>query len=386
MEELISFYFRMGLQQCEIVSCLALNHSIFISDRHLRRLLRKLNLFRRQNYSDITDVANFIENSVHQHSQLHGYRWMYLKCLQANFVVTQEVVRLLLHIIDPVGVDIRTRRRLRRRQYKNKGPNFLWHMDCYDKLKPFGICISGCIDGFSRRIMWLYAGNNTSDPSVIAAYYLLTLKSIGGCPRTVRADMGTENGLVKEIQINLRNQALTDDGHSLLPPFLYGKSTSNQRIESWWSILRKHHSQFWLNLFHKLREDGNFSGDFLDKNLIQFCFLKIIQDELDTVALEWNLHRISGSRNSVSPRGRPFTLYHMPQIYDTTDNICHIPINEISNFDEFCAFPSNCPCDRDVYELSVILMIENDLHLARNAHDATDLYLYLRAKIVDLMI
>ena len=26
-------------------------------------------------------------------------------------------------------------------------PNFIWHCDGYDKLKPFGIAIHGCIDG-----------------------------------------------------------------------------------------------------------------------------------------------------------------------------------------------------------------------------------------------
>ena len=28
-----------------------------------------------------------------------------------------------------------------------QGPNFSWHCDGYDKLKPFGIAIHGCIDG-----------------------------------------------------------------------------------------------------------------------------------------------------------------------------------------------------------------------------------------------
>ena len=28
-----------------------------------------------------------------------------------------------------------------------QGPNFLWHCDGYDKLKPYGLCIHGCIDG-----------------------------------------------------------------------------------------------------------------------------------------------------------------------------------------------------------------------------------------------
>lgn len=32
-------------------------------------------------------------------------------------------------------------------------PNFSWHIDGYDKLKPFVFSVHGCVDGFSRRII-----------------------------------------------------------------------------------------------------------------------------------------------------------------------------------------------------------------------------------------
>ena len=32
--------------------------------------------------------------------------------------------------------------------FSRKGPNYLWHMDGYDKLKPYGFCIHGAIDGY----------------------------------------------------------------------------------------------------------------------------------------------------------------------------------------------------------------------------------------------
>ena len=56
--------------------------------------------------------------------------------------------------------------------------------------------------------------------------------------------------------------------------FLYGKSTTNQKMEAWWSFLRKHSAQYWMDILHTLKEDGLFSGDVLDKNLVQLCFLK----------------------------------------------------------------------------------------------------------------
>ena len=43
----------------------------------------------------------------------------------------------------------------------------------------------------------------------------------------------------------------------------------NQRIEGF---------QFWMDAFRTLRDDMDaFSGDLLDKSLVQFCFLGLIQ-------------------------------------------------------------------------------------------------------------
>jgi hypothetical protein len=51
----------------------------------------------------------------------------------------------LLKELDPEGCELRQAQRLRRRAYVNQGPNFCWHIDGYDKLKPFGFPIQVCI-------------------------------------------------------------------------------------------------------------------------------------------------------------------------------------------------------------------------------------------------
>ena len=76
------------------------------------------------------------------------------------------------------GIASRRRHRLVRRVYMNLGPNYLWHIDGYDKLKPYGICISGAIDGFSRYILWLEAHVSNSDPRVIAGYFMNTVRQL----------------------------------------------------------------------------------------------------------------------------------------------------------------------------------------------------------------
>ena len=58
-------------------------------------------------------------------------------------------------------------------------PNALWHMDGYDKLKPYGIAINGCKDGFSRYVLWMEAFTTNSDPK-LASYFTKTVSSIGG--------------------------------------------------------------------------------------------------------------------------------------------------------------------------------------------------------------
>ena len=84
--------------------------------------------------------------------------------------MTRNTVRQVLKILDPEGVNARSRHRMRRRLYTAKGPNYLWHIDGYDKLKPFGFCIHGAIDGYSRRVLWLEVANTNNDPEIIGSY------------------------------------------------------------------------------------------------------------------------------------------------------------------------------------------------------------------------
>lgn len=87
-----------------------------------------------------------------------------------------------------------------------------------------------------------------------------------GCPKMVPGDMGTENGYAARMQTLLSGGG-----------FLYGASMHNQRIESLWNILRKECAQFWIDTLGNLKDVGDFTGNPIDKNLIQFCFSKKVQ-------------------------------------------------------------------------------------------------------------
>ena len=96
-----------------------------------------------------------------------------------SVVVAKETIRYALRILYPEDVDERLRHRLQRRQYKGKGPNLLWHIDGFDKLKPYGFCLRRGIDGYSRRILWLEVGISNTEPAFIAKYFVDCVKAVG---------------------------------------------------------------------------------------------------------------------------------------------------------------------------------------------------------------
>ncbi|XP_030585163.1 uncharacterized protein LOC115780219 [Archocentrus centrarchus] len=373
MNEQIAKYFQRGFTNDEILALLAESHGIIISKRTLERILHKNRLWRRKNKTEVEEVAAFIQAQLENSGQSHGYRWMHQKCWMNGIVTDRETVRLLLRLLDGEGVDLRSRRRLRRRVYHSRGPNYVWHIDGYDKLKPFGIAISGCIDGFSRSVIWLEAYKTNNDPRVIAGYYMDAVIQHGGCPDRVRLDLGTENVHVAQMHRFLH----FSDSDSETDHVTFGASTGNQRVERWWLILRSQCVQYWIDLFDKLREDGHFSDSFLDKSLVQFCFLHIIQEELNEVALAWNDHRIRPVHNSRSPHGRPSFMYALPDIYGARDCLQHVNMEKVEACLEECVF-KDFPCDEDVFHLCVELMAEHALGFTNDVFDTVDLYVQLR--------
>ena len=283
-DSIIENYFNAGYKYCEILAYLILYHGINISLRQLKRILNTKGLRRRKHPSDLGDVINVIEMEIEGSGSCIGYRAMWQRLRNDHkLVVSQNTVRQALKLIDPDGVTRRRKHRLQRRLYKARGPNHLWHLDGYDKLKPFGFCIHGCIDGYSRRIMWLEVGTTNNDPLVIAKYYIDCVRHVGGTPSIVRADRGTENVKVAGIQRFLRRN--DEDSFSGNSSFMYGKSVSNQRIEAWWSQLRKGCTEWWINYFKDLRDKGLYcDADIINVECLRFCFMPVIQDELQRVA------------------------------------------------------------------------------------------------------
>ena len=250
--------------------------------RHLNRLLRKYNLKRRGMHSDLDTVITFIQKELKGSNSCFGYRYMLQKVRDNGLNTDKETVRLIIKALDPIGVERRKKRKLVRRKYYSMGPNHTWHIDGYDKLKPFGVAIHGAIDGFSRRILWLKVSPSNNNPKIIASHYLTCINNLKLIPRVVRADRGSENVIVCGMQRFFRRNHT--DNQSKERSFKYGHSTANQRIESWWSQLYKSMTSWWIGFFRDMVENGLFDVSInYHLQCIRFYFSRILQNELDEI-------------------------------------------------------------------------------------------------------
>ena len=156
--------------------------------------------------------------------------------------------------LDPIGVDARRRRTSRRCLYYSKGPNWIWHPDGYGKLKLFGFEIHGCIDGYSRRVLWLNVLRSNKDPKEVCNLFGNYLTVMKGVPRKIVADRGAENVFKAGFQRFLRK--IHEDDLAGHLSFLFGKSIANQRIEALWSQFRRSCADWWIQFFKGLILSG----------------------------------------------------------------------------------------------------------------------------------
>ena len=325
---LIEEYFLLGFNYSEVLSFLLVYHGIRLSLRHLKRILKKRELRRRNVQSSTQRVIDAVEQELQWSGNTIGYRQMHQRMLSNHeIVIDRETVRRIVKGLDPEGVEMRSKRRFRRRRYAACGPNFIWHLDGYDKLKPHGFCIHGTIDGYSRRILWLEVGPTNNDPMITVQYFIDCVQQLCGLPRVVRGDCGTENIHIAAVQRFMRRNG--GDSMAGEKSFLYGKSVTNQRIEAWWSFLRKSNTDWWMRFFKDLTDLGHFdNSNVIHVECLRFCFMGLIREELYKVAQNWNLHKIRPCNAETQP-GRPDTLFFLPEEAGATDYKMDADVNDL---------------------------------------------------------
>ncbi|KAL4241014.1 hypothetical protein ACF0H5_001793 [Mactra antiquata] len=357
-------------------------HGIKLSLRQLKRILKTNNLSRRANRTPDNIVRDHISAELQSSSQCIGYRCMWQRLVRDHHLnIARDSVLRLMREIDPQGVNERKMHRLARRKYISKGPNFIWHVDGYDKLKPYGFCIHGAIDGYSRRILWLEISNSNNSPSVIATYYLDTLKELGFAPRLLRCDRGTENSRLALLQPYFRYNGT--DSVAGVKSFMYGKSVSNQRIESWWGLLRRQGIHWWISFFKDMVDANTLdTTDKVQIECLRYCFMDLIQSELDRIAMNWNNHEIRPQKHRNIPSGRPEIMFHVPEVYGGYNFGHVVNKDDVTICQELYGEPKRLYAD-GMNELAQLLSLEH--RRPNNAKEALELYTEIMQLVNDVI-
>ena len=118
-DKLIETYINLGFAAQETVLFLASVHGLCFSLRHLKRILRRLGCRRRRFQSDLDEIVQVVQGELRGNGSLLGYRAMHQRLVNHyGLVTTRDIVRHVLKVLDPEGVEHRSRHRLRKRVYR----------------------------------------------------------------------------------------------------------------------------------------------------------------------------------------------------------------------------------------------------------------------------
>ena len=376
-----------GFKYKEIIAILERCHRKKVSLRTLHRLLRQQNLYRKGIQSPVPDIVSFIQHELQGSGSCIGYCAMQQRCIKNRLNVSRTIVAQVMKDLDPAGLDARRRRTLRRRLYYSKGPNWVWHLDGYDKLKPFGFEIHGCIDEYSRRVLWLNIIRSNKDPKEVCNLFVNYLTVIKGVPRKLVADRGTENVFIAGSQRFLRRNHEDDLAGHL--SFLFGKSIANQRIEAFWSQFRRSCADWWIQFFKGPVHNGVYNNtDVLQVECFKFAFFPVIQKELENIKDNWNSHRIRKSLQSSNegrPAGRPDILYFVGE--SSSEYLLKFNHDDLRLVKEECCSDERNTfwvCSNEFFELAAIVMEENGLFEANSPEEALLLFQELYQLILQI--
>lgn len=158
----------------------------------IHRRVRDMGLTNLVEFTLISDdeLDALVSSYINRHGDNSGQVYIigYLRSLGIR--VQRHRVRECITQLSPDNVMRLWGAIVHRRQYHVPWPNSLWHLDGHHSLIRWSFVVNGCIDGFSRRVIFLHCSTNNLSGTVLS-HFLDAIEEDGGLwPSRIRVDRG----------------------------------------------------------------------------------------------------------------------------------------------------------------------------------------------------
>ena len=210
----------------------------------------------------------------------------YLK--SKGYRVQRQRVRSSLNRVHPKNTVLRWGALVSRQTYFMPWANSLWYLDGHHALIRWKFVIHCCIDGKSRKIVYLNCSANNKAETV-HNFFLISVE-YHGWPSRIRVDYEVENTLVCDEMVAKRGPGRNS--------YIAGSSTRNQRTERLWRNVFRCVAAMFYHMFYGLEQGG-----ILDLEnpvhlfTLHYVFLPRINIALNEFMEACNNHRLSIEHN-----------------------------------------------------------------------------------------
>ena len=153
--------------------------------------------------SDLSDTdLDFLFLERHGHSAGQVYISGYLQSIGLR--IQRQRIRESLMRVDPDNRILHWGAIISRRVYYVPWTNSIWYLDGHHSLICWRMVVHGCIDGFSRKIMFLKCNSNNISETVLQLFLTAVEEHDGLWPSRIQVDKGVENVKVCDAMAAMR--------------------------------------------------------------------------------------------------------------------------------------------------------------------------------------
>jgi len=256
---------------------------------------RRVSMYGLQSLTEFSSLPDdqldkLVKDYVLNHGEAIGQTYIagYIKSLGIR--VQRRRIRESLARVDPKNTALRWGIVVSRRTYKVPWPNSLWHLDGHHSLIRWKFVIHGCIDGFSRRRIYLSCYSNNLSETVLELFLDAVKKDGGMWPSRIRVDKGVENVLVCDEMVQVRGAGRGS--------FIAGPSTHNQRIERLWKDVFRCVCMSYYYTFYAMESSGMLNPDnHIHLFALHLVYVPRINKSLSQFMEAFNNHKVSTEKN-----------------------------------------------------------------------------------------